>query len=114
MIKIYNSVQRPCMESASGYITTDSKNDATSNEISPHLSAKVLLATKAANIGIWEYVFEQDKLIADAILLSHFGITGSGYTGNYGILWGCVHPQDKKRVSKEYKKALNDQADLAI
>ncbi|WP_202552441.1 sensor histidine kinase [Ginsengibacter hankyongi] len=113
MRKKYYNVETPGRDMSSQYSSTDFKNDATSNETSAHLS-RVLLATRAASIGIWEYVFEQKRLIADDVLMSHFGKTVPGYSGNYEILWDYVHPDDKKRVAEEYKKALNDRADLAF
>ncbi|MGZ8553462.1 MAG: sensor histidine kinase, partial [Chitinophagaceae bacterium] len=106
-----NKVETPCMDTMLRHVSTELETNAISKEISAHLLAKVLLATKVANIGIGEYVFEQKKLIADDVLLSHFGIKVPGFTGT---LWDYVHPDDKTRVCEEYKKALNDQDDLAI
>jgi PAS domain S-box-containing protein len=94
------------------YDTLDPVDDDIPKAIADRLSAKAFLATRAANIGIWEYVFERNQLIADDIVLSHFGITGAGYNGTYDTLWDCIHPDDKAGLAKDYKNAVAARVDL--
>ena len=72
------------------------------------LSDKLLMATQAAGIGIWEYDIEQNKFIADDQLFSLYGITNPEFEITLDIWLGIVHPEDRERVVKEFDMALHE------
>jgi PAS domain S-box-containing protein len=75
------------------------EKEAFSNELLKKLSNKILLATSVAGIGIWEYLFKENKFIADVIFLKHFGLTLAEYNGNHEDLMKYVLPEDKATLT---------------
>ncbi|GEO11176.1 response regulator [Segetibacter aerophilus] len=78
-----------------------------------NLSDKLLLATQAAGIGIWEYEIEQNKFIADDLLLSLYGTSTVDIDITLEIWLGFLHPKDKERVVQEFSMALQQSAQFA-
>jgi len=83
-------------------------------ELLSRLSGKILLATKNCGIGIWEYIFDQNKFIADDTMLQQFGLTPENFRGTYEELIQFVHPEDKNNVLSEIKKSFTNYIDLDI
>lgn len=73
-----------------------------SNELLSKVSNRILLATSVSGIGIWEYLYIQNKFIADELLLQHYGLAVAEYNGDYEQLLKCVHPEDRSRVKQEF------------
>ena len=86
--------------------------EALSKELLLQLSGKLLLATKVSGIGIWEYLLEENKFIADDVLLSQYGITSDEFIGTYESWMQYIHPDDKNRVNAEFKNALIKYSDF--
>ena len=61
-----------------------------------NLSDKLLLATRVARIGIWEYNLQEGKFVADDVLFSLYGISSADFDGSYEMWLQFVHPQDKE------------------
>jgi len=77
------------------------------------LSDKLLLATHAAGVGIWEYLIREDKFIADDLLLSMYGIGSIDYEITMNKWMDLIHPEDKERVTDEFTRALNESPEYA-
>ena len=82
------------------------ETEALSQEALTNLSDKLLLATSAARIGIWEYNLQEDKFVADDVLFSLYGISSAAFDGRYNMWLQFVHPQDKERINREFKEAV--------
>ena len=76
------------------------------------LSNKLLLATKAAGIGIWEYLFAENRFIADDVLLANYGITQAEFNGTYQELMQYVYPEDQSKISLDFKNAFVNFSDV--
>jgi PAS domain S-box-containing protein len=76
------------------------------------LSTKLLLATQAAGIGIWEYNLQTCKFAADDVLFSLYGITAFDFDGSYEQWMQFIHPEDKNIVHREFQKALSTSEDF--
>ena len=82
------------------------EKEALSKELLSRLSNKVLLATRVAGIGIWEYLFDQNKFLADDILLQQYGLTAADFNDRYEELMEYIHPEDRERVKQEFRDAI--------
>lgn len=76
------------------------------------LSNRLLLATKGANIGIWEYVIPSGKLIWDDRMFALYELTPEEFSGNYEVWESRLHPKDKSNAIKELELALNDEKEF--
>ena len=88
--------------------------EAVSKELLSQLSTKVLLATKVGGIGIWEYLFTENKFIADDIMLLQFGLLPESFTNSYEELMQYVHPEDRDKVISTFQQSFINYADLDI
>jgi signal transduction histidine kinase/FixJ family two-component response regulator len=68
------------------------------------LSSKLLLATKAAGVGIWEYIIETGEFIVDEVMLSIYGV--KDFDGTFETWKNYLHPVDAKRLNKNFKADL--------
>ncbi len=72
------------------------------------LSDKLLLATKTAGIGIWDYSFDNNFFVADEVLLKHYNLTPAEFKGDYLELMHYVHPDDQTIVLGNFRQAFID------
>ncbi|MBU2948531.1 PAS domain-containing sensor histidine kinase [Zobellia uliginosa] len=70
------------------------------------VSERLALATKGANVGIWEYDLLSKKLVWDDIMYSLFGIEKNVDEVTYEDWLQSVHPEDRTRSHKEVKMAI--------
>jgi PAS domain S-box-containing protein len=64
------------------------------------------LATHAAHMGVWDWDIPADLLVWDGRMYELYGIPRESFTGAYGGWSGCLHPDDRERVSAEIQQAL--------
>lgn len=76
------------------------------------LSEKLLLATSAASIGIWEYDLQKAMFVGNNVLYSLYGITPAEFDCSYKMWMQSVHPQDKERTNREFEEAVLQQKEL--
>jgi len=82
--------------------------DSEENKNGPtDLTKKLLLATKAAGIGLWEYWYKENHFICDDVLLSQYNLTPSTFGGTYEELMEYFHLDDKIRVYQDLKDAYD-------
>jgi PAS domain S-box-containing protein len=84
-------------------ITQQQKNE----EDLRKLSDRLLLATKSAKIGIWEYDFATQEAIWDETVYQLFDIV-PGQNVDYNEIWKQrVHPKDLEEQERIQQKAIN-------
>lgn len=82
--------------------------EALSKEILRRLSNKLLLATKVAGVGIWEYTIHTKEFIGDEVMMSLYGITPENFDGRYETWKHFLHPEDAARVDAQFQNALKN------
>jgi PAS domain S-box-containing protein len=73
------------------------------------VSNRLLLATEAAGIGIWDLDLLQDKLVWDDAMYRLYGISPEQSTGAYEAWRAGVHPKDQARANEDLQMALRSQ-----
>jgi PAS domain S-box-containing protein len=72
-----------------------------------HLMERVSLATRTAQVGIWDWDIATNEITWDAVMFELYGKTPSeGVT--LAVFEACVHPDDRARVVKELAAAQGD------
>ncbi|HEX8461551.1 MAG TPA: PAS domain S-box protein, partial [Segetibacter sp.] len=90
------------------------QKEAASKKQLQRLSDKLLLATKAAGIGTWEFDVPTSKFTADEILFDFYGIHPNEFDGTLGMWISFIHYDDKKNVLLEFNRGLADKPNLDI
>ena len=70
------------------------------------LSQRLSLAADAAQIGVWDYLISEDKLIWDSWMLNLYGVSEADFGGAYASWQNGLHPDDRLRCDDEIKQAL--------
>ena len=78
------------------------------------LSDKLLLATKAAGIGTWEYDVEVQKFFPDDILFDIYGIEANNFDGSLSSWFSFIHYEDKDHVVSEFQQGLMNNPNLDL
>jgi PAS domain S-box-containing protein len=73
------------------------------------LSERVILATRAGKIGIWEWNTAADVLEWDSAMHALYGIDRSTVP-TYELWLGCIHPDDRERSVLELQQAMAGEA----
>lgn len=71
------------------------------------LNVRISTATKAAQIGIWEWDIINDVLIWDERMFSIYGLESASNAGVYESWLKGLHPEDKAKSDEETKLALS-------
>jgi PAS domain S-box-containing protein len=78
------------------------------------LSAERLqLATRAANIGIWDWDIVQNELVWDDSMYQLYGIQKRDFGGAYDAWLRTLHPEDKAYTDGEIQAALRGEHEYA-
>lgn len=83
-------------------ITERKKSEERSNE----LSTRLILATQAGGVGIWDYDIKNNTLTWDDQMLSLYGINKLNFSGAYESWQLGLHPEDRKRGNEEIQWAI--------
>jgi PAS domain S-box-containing protein len=73
------------------------------------VSDRLMLAARAANVGIWDLDIVTGALVWDDAMFRLYGIELEHFTGSYNDWRDSVHPDDQARVEDEYHEALQGQ-----
>ncbi len=84
------------------------EKEANTKELLIQLSNKLLLATKSAGIGIWDWNLKTGNLDWDDGMLRLYNITDSDFGSNYYSWLIRFHPEDKQRVYDEIEMAIHE------
>jgi len=69
-------------------------------------SERLELATRAANIGIWDWDVKNDDALWDETMCMLFGVAPDDYPRNHAAFLQHVHPDDVDRVAQTMRTAL--------
>ena len=72
------------------------------------ISSRLLVATRAAKIGIWDFDPVNNRLIWDDQMFQVFGITRDRFSGAYEAWESTLHPDDLLRAREEVATALRE------
>lgn len=84
---------------------------AEEQQIAKHQRTKderLSLATTSAGLGIWDYDFENDRLIWDQKMFEIYGVEPETFRGDLSAWLDCLHPGDHKNTTDEFKKAIDN------
>jgi PAS domain S-box-containing protein len=70
------------------------------------MSDRLLLATSAAAIGIWDFDFEMDRLIWDSQMFRIYGVGPESFSGTFADWEATVHPDDLPRENEKIQRAV--------
>ena len=90
----------------------DKAKEALSKNVLSDISNKLLLTTKVAGIGIWEYYPDEKKIISEDVLFSLYNTTPSHFDGSYEMWMSFIHPDDRERVNEEFTKAIKNHSNF--
>ena len=70
------------------------------------VSNRLLLATKAGRIGVWDYDVVNNKLVWDERMYELYGITPARFSGAYEAWEQGLHPDDRAHEPERLQRAL--------
>ncbi len=74
------------------------------------LTERLQLATEAAQVGIWDHDFAQERLMWDSRMHTLYGIAPRDFAASFAAWSERVHPDDRERVLAELQKAIDGKA----
>lgn len=78
-----------------------------SNNLLSKSTQRFELATKAANVGVWEWDIVNNVLDWDNIMFDIYGVEHKDFNGLYDLWALLLHKDDKEKVEKELKEAID-------
>ena len=76
------------------------------------LNERFTLATRSAEIGVWDWDVQQDQLVWDDRMYALYGIRREDFTGAYEAWVKGLHPEDALRGNEEIQKALRSEKEF--
>lgn len=76
------------------------------------VSNRLMLATRAGNVGIWDWDIVHNKLVWDDAMYRVYGIPPDRFRGAYEAWEAALHPEDKPRATAELQMALRGEKDF--
>ena len=70
------------------------------------LADRLELATRAAQIGVWDWNILKNKLVWDDRMFALFGVEKEDFGGTYDAWMSSVHPDDRVRCDEAIQQAL--------
>ena len=77
------------------------------------LEERLQIATRAADIGIWDWDVVKDELVWDDAMYALYGIRREDFAGAYDAWSRTIHPDDKARAESDTQAALRGERDYA-
>lgn len=77
------------------------------------INERFVLATHAAQVGVWDWNIPDNELVWDDSMYRLYGIQREDFGGAYDA-WACtIHPQDKAHTEGEIQSALRGEREYA-
>jgi PAS domain S-box-containing protein len=76
-------------------------------------SERLQLATRVANIGIWDWDIPRNELVWDDSMYKLYGIQKGDFGGAYDAWIRTIHPEDKAHTDGEIQVALRGEREYA-
>ena len=96
------------IQSTSRNITTRKSSE----EAVDLLTNRLLLATRSAKLGIWDWNLENNILVWDKNMHIIYDVSTNGFTGNFEAWKEKVHPDDLLRVQAEIQESIMENKDF--
>ncbi len=93
-------------------IHTDITERKLAEELARQTAVRLDLATRAANVAVWEYDIVHNELIWDDQSFRLYGITRETFSGVYEAWRSGLHPDDIERGDKEIQQAINGEREF--
>ena len=77
------------------------------------VSERLVLATRAGNLGVWDWNIVADKLIWDNKMYELYGISHADFSGAYEAWLHAIHPDDKAYAEGEIQAVLRGDREYA-
>ncbi len=75
-------------------------------------SDRLMLATRAGGVGIWDYDIANNVIVWDEQMLSLYGLSRDQFGGAYESWRAGLHPEDRQRGDEEIQRAIDGEADF--
>jgi PAS domain S-box-containing protein len=92
-------------------VTRDITDRKKAEEDKKQLTNRLLLATKSAQLGIWDWDLENDTLEFDESMYKLYGIAAEDFDSLYDGWMFTIHHEDRQRVSDELQLAVKSKID---
>ncbi|MBF0501810.1 MAG: PAS domain-containing protein [Candidatus Riflebacteria bacterium] len=76
------------------------------------MSTRLILATKAASIGIWEYNISARKFFWDEAMYRLYGITPDKFSSSYEAWEAMLHSDDLLQIREHVQRAIRGEAEF--
>ncbi len=76
------------------------------------VSDRMAIATKAANVGVWEYNVVDNRLFWDDNMYRLYGIRKEDFSGVYEAWEASVHPDDQEEGSRRIQMAISGEREF--
>ena len=96
-----------------GFITDITERKQKDEELR-RLVDRLALATKAGQVGIWDWDVPKNILVWDEHMYRQYGITSDQFSGAYEAWTAGLHPDDRERGDAEIQMALRGEKDFNI
>ncbi len=71
------------------------------------------LTTRVNQIGVWEYLVDDDKLIWNDAMFEIYGRNKNYFTYNYHAWQQCIHPNDLANTEQQFQSSLKSMTPLS-
>jgi len=92
------------------------KNDVTERKETDKnlrkLSERLLLATRTANVGIWDVDVSSGALFWDDVMYTLYGKTSNTFNSSIETWQASLHPEDRARATQEVQRALSGEKEF--
>ncbi|MEI7481593.1 MAG: PAS domain S-box protein [Elusimicrobiota bacterium] len=76
------------------------------------ISDRLILATRAGGVGVWDYDIAANKLVWDDQMYALYGIKKNDFAGAYESWQQGLHPEDKARGDAEIQMAIRGEKEF--
>ncbi|MEI6888190.1 MAG: PAS domain S-box protein, partial [Bacteroidota bacterium] len=76
------------------------------------ISTRLLLATTAGGVGVWDYDIVNNILLWDDQMIALYGLDKKNFSGAYEAWLSGIHPDDLVRGDKELQMAISGKKDF--
>jgi len=98
----------PCL---AGY-TIDITEQRRTAEKETRINERLVLAARAAHLGIWDWDVVNDRLSWDDRMFELYGVKKEAFSVSYEAWLGGVHPGDRARCEAEIEQSLRAEKEL--
>jgi PAS domain S-box-containing protein len=79
-----------------------------------HSQLCLMEAQRIAQLGSWEWLIAEDKLLWSDEVYRIFGVSRQSFQPSYDTFMACIHPSDREAVNNAVKLALKEHHDYQI